>query len=243
MARRLSARHLLEVNAPMALERSAALPVSDTLASEQARWTAADRVVAVSGWLTAHIRRLAPDAQVVHVPNGSSLDIPPASRDAVRESLGWYGPVAIHHGTLRAWHGLSAGDVLDILDALGRAGWRVVVVGDAPAAAPVVRHPAVERLPHADPEALARLLYAADVGLAPYPPSAPPWLDPLKLADCRALGLPVVGSVHPATVSCAKQVPLHDPGAWVSAARELQGVRERTPRPWSVVCAEALEGW
>jgi hypothetical protein len=244
-ARRVGARHLLEVNAPLALERSDARPVSRLLRDERRRLRSADRVIAVSPWLMGWVRRLAPTASVRCVPNGSALVAPAVSREACREALGWTGPVALHHGTLRAWHGLTGASsgIRAVLDAFGTAGWRVVVVGDAPLDAPVLRHPALERLPHADPIALARLLHAADVGLAPYGDDAPPWLDPLKLADCAAVGLSVVGSVHPATRRCAAQVPLGAPQHWVEAAEQIRGDRGAHGRSWSGVCAEALAGW
>ena len=243
VARAVGAAHLLEVNAPLSLERSAARSVGRTLREVSRRTRRADRVVVVSPWLVEHVKRLAPSAEVVEVSNGSDLACPHAPREAIRESLGWDGPVAVHHGTLRAWHGWSGRSVVRMLDRFSAAGWRVVVAGDAPEGAQVVDHPGLDRLPHADSEALARMLYAADVGLAPYPAAAPAWLDPLKLADCAAIGLPVVGSVHPATRRCAVQVPLHDPDAWVRAAESVRGQRTARPRPWSQVCTEALAGW
>ena len=162
-------------------------------------------------------------------------DLTPGDRQATRRRNRWSGPVLIHHGSLGPWHGMSG--VGPLLDALPEA--RLAVVGDGPSP----EHPRIEAFPAADPGALADLLSAADVGLVPTPPDAPAWLDPLKVWDFRAVGLPSVGSAHPATHGCDRRVPSGDVDAWVDAVRTLLGApRTPRPRPWKQVCREALRG-
>ncbi|MEZ4317067.1 MAG: glycosyltransferase family 4 protein [Myxococcota bacterium] len=225
LARHAGVPHLLEVNAPLSLERG-----EDP--GEGARLARADRVIAVSPWLgrwaESHGAR-----EVRVVPNGT--DVVAVDRDAARRTLGLNGTILVHHGSLGAWHGLD--HLPRILEAVPEVRLVVVGEGDVPA------HPRVSVLPFQDAAQLAQVLCAADVAVVPTPDLAPPWLDPLKIHDCRAAGLPVVGSVHPATRLADRQVPLLDPSAWRRAVLELAGApRHVRERPWSAVCDEALRG-
>jgi glycosyltransferase involved in cell wall biosynthesis len=141
--------------------------------------------------------------------------------------------VLVHHGSLRPWHGTELlGPVLDRLpDAT------LVLIGDGPA----VPHERVLHLPWVASALLGDLLAAADVGLLPYPEDAPPWFDALKLHDYRAVGLPVVGSAHPASAG-VDRVVARDPSAWAEAIRGLEGVRHApVVRTWADVAREGLQ--
>lgn len=223
LARRLRIPHAVELNAPLALEAGRPGRQATVLAG-------ADAVFAVSPWLVDWARGQGA-RRVVHLPNGS--DLGPGDRDATRDRLGLHGPVAVHHGSLRPRHGVRLlGPVLDAMPDL-----TLLLVGDGP----TLDHPRVLHHPSADPPVLADLLAASDVLLLPLAPDAPPWLDPLKLRDARAVGLPVVGSAHPATLGADVRLPV-DPARWVGAIRSLVGVRHApVDRSWRVVCAEALD--
>jgi len=223
-ARQRGAVHLLELNAPMALEHR-----SDP--DERAVIARTDRVITVSPWLQRYATRLgARDARCV--PNGSELIA--LDHRAARKDLGWTGRVLVHHGSLSDWHGLAG--FLPILDALDAT---LVVIGTGS----VPHHPRLVHLPFANRPELARLLSAADVAIAPVPDHAPPWLDPLKIHDYRAIGIPVIGSPHPATALADRRIPLQQIDAWVEAVSALsEQPRIPSPRPWTRVCAEALRG-
>lgn len=216
LARRLGVPHVLEVNAPLSVDRGRR-GLEDTLLRRT------DRVVAVSAWIGDWARsRGAHDVHVV--PNGSSL-VPPDVPVAPGLRL-------VHHGSLRPWHGVHL--LPAVLDRLPEATLDVLG-GDAPA------HPRIRRWPHLDPAPLAAHLAGAHVGLVPYPPDAPPWFDPLKLHDYRAIGLPTVGSMHPAAASCDLRAPITEPDTWAVAIRSARELPRRpVARPWSQVAREAL---
>lgn len=215
LARRLGVPHVLEVNAPLSLERGRPSRV------ERHVLRGADRVVVVSDWLARWARGLG--ARDVHVvPNGSDL-VPTGSPTA--------GLRLVHHGSGRSWHG--TGFLGALLDRLPDA--ELHTMGGVR-----VDHPRAVAWPHRGPEALQDHLSTCHVGLLPYPRDAPPWFDPLKLHDYRAVGLPVVGSRHPAARGADRRVDPADLEGWVRAVRELAGSRRVERRPWVVVAEEAL---
>lgn len=211
LARRCGARHLLEVNAPLDLERRRAGQLARVV-----RGT--DRVIAVSAWIASWARERGA-REVVLVPNASELrPIQVERADGLR---------LVHHGSVRPWHGVAF--LPRLLEALPEA--RLTLVGGRTAP-----HPRIDFEPWLPGAQLARVLSAAHVGLLPYPHDAPPWLDPLKLADYRNLGIPTVGSIHPAAAGADRQVGLQDPQGWAEAVRQLaRAPRCPRPRTWESV--------
>lgn len=214
LARHLGAAHWLEVNAPLDVEARRAGRLGWTV-----RHT--DQVLAVSPWMVDWARGLGAK-RVVHLPNASAL------RDPGLPKL--EGCVAVHHGSLQAWHGTSF--LPRLLDAMPTL--RIRVVGPAPLPA----HARLEQLPWLEHDALAAALSPCHVGLLPYPDDAPPWLDPLKAADYRAVGLPVLGSLHTAARSADLQVDVGDLQGWVEGIERLASSPAALPGPsWSEALA------
>jgi hypothetical protein len=215
---------LLEVNAPVVEERlqTARIPdLAGVRAAVQHNAVGADRVLVVSAWLHGWARRLGvvPE-RLRHVPNGASVS-DPGDRATTRRRLGWDGPVVGVLGSGRPWHGLARlPAIADLLP-----GWTVAVIGPETAI-----HPRIRGLGPIPEEAVGEILAALDVGLIPTPPDAPPWFDPLKRADFRAAGVPVVAGIAPNT-----------PDAWAAAVLAARGA-DRTPhvRSWRTVVEEAL---
>lgn len=207
--------------------------------AERRNLATATRVVAVSSWLARWaVEQGADPARVRHVPNGSAL-AGPGDRQAGRARWGLSGLVVVLLGAHRPWHG--AHHLPALLAALPEA--TAVVIG---AGAVAVDHPRVRHMPHLEGADLADALSAADVGLAPYD-GAPPWLNPLKIADYVAVGLPVVARDVGDSAHLLREVgqtmPDLDPAAWAQAVRALSGWTPRPrPRPWATVIDEALEG-
>ncbi len=217
LARRRGIPHILELNAPLSLERGRRSRVEAKVLRET------DVVIAVSPWLGRWAEQRGA-RQVRVVPNGS--DLRPAGPPAPGLGL-------IHHGSLRPWHGMERS--IAILDALPEA--TLDVIGGRPA----VEHPRLRWWPVMEPPALARLISRASVALLPYPPDAPPWFDPLKLHDYRAVGVPVVGTLHPACAAADLRVQWDDIDGWVAAIRDLAGRRNPPrPRPWTDVARAIL---
>jgi glycosyltransferase involved in cell wall biosynthesis len=209
LARALDVPHVVELNAPLALEHRTyrGAGVDDLPAAAEARLLrAADAVVAVSEPLREHALRVGADPGRVTVrANGVDHErFHPGARDPrLRAALGLDGgPVVGFVGGLRGWHGV---DVLP--DLLGRlreriADVRLLIVGNGPLAGPLeeelgrrgLRHRAVltGAVAHDRVPALVREL---DVALAPYPPLAHDfYFSPLKLLEYMACGVPVVAS-------------------------------------------------
>ena len=245
---RLAARHgvprVVELNAPLTLERARFEDLRDAVLAEvleKASLRGADRVVAVSDWLAGWAVAAAGCApeRVVHVPNGVE-DRGPGDRSATRARLGLTGLVVGFLGTLKPWHGVER--LPGILRALPDA--TALVVGDGPV--PVPDHPRIVAVGRVAPPALPDHLAAMDVGLAPYATDTPPWFCPLKVLEYSAAGLPVVagdaGDCRTLLAGSAGEVlGTDDPFAWADAIRR-QAQAPRTPRlrTWHDVVAEAL---
>jgi glycosyltransferase involved in cell wall biosynthesis len=169
---------------------------------------AADLVVSVTAQLRDHLvaRWGVPPAKAVVLPNGVDTDrFKPDSdaRAAARQALGvGDAPVVLFVGNFYEWH-----DVGTLLDAFAevrprRPDARLLLVGDGATrtameerARALLLDDAVRftgLLPHDD---VPRLMAAADIAVAPYPPLKHDlWLSPLKLYEYLASGLPVVAS-------------------------------------------------
>jgi glycosyltransferase involved in cell wall biosynthesis len=245
IARSCGAVHVVEVNALLAEEESRWRGLVQTrLAAERELETlrAADHVVTVSAEWEQRVRELlGPDASVVTVPNGFDEDLVrrPLDRDAVRRRHGIPAHVglAVFTGTLRPWHGVET--AVDAVAALPDAVHLAVAGGGEMGAA--LRARATElgaghrvhllgHLPHPDTLDLVR---AADVALAPYPPSADFAFSPLKLMEYVGAGTPVVASAVGQVVPVLEEAGvgvLVTPGDAGDLAR---GIREVLDDPWA----------
>jgi glycosyltransferase involved in cell wall biosynthesis len=209
LARALGIPHVVELNAPLALEHRTyrGAGVGDLPAAAEARLLGeADAVVAVSEALREHALRVgaAPERVTVR-PNGVDRErFRPGGRDPrLRAALGLDGePLVGFVGGLRGWHGVDA--LPELLERLAARvpDVRLLVVGDGPLAGPLeddlarrgLRERAVltgavahERVP--------ALLRELDVALAPYPRLDHDfYFSPLKLLEYMACGVPVVAS-------------------------------------------------
>jgi glycosyltransferase involved in cell wall biosynthesis len=242
-ARRLAARggipRLVELNAPLAQERERYGRIRDigyAHRMERKSLISADRVIAVSAWLTAWARDLG-CAETRHVPNG--VDTHLGDREAGRRDL--RGLVIGFVGTHKPWHGIER--IPAILDALPTA--TALLVGQGPVEVP--RHPRLVSRGRLSPNELPDAIAAMDVGLVPYANDAPPWFCPLKILQYRAQGVPIVASD---VGDCRALIGNHGeivagdaPQHWADAIRR-QAETPRIPhqRTWDEVVAEALDG-
>jgi glycosyltransferase involved in cell wall biosynthesis len=209
LARALDVPHIVELNAPLALEhRTYRSETGDDLpaACERRLLRGADAVVVVSEALRRHALGLgvAPHRVVVR-PNGVDRErFRPARRDpALRVALGLNGgPVVGFVGGLRPWHGVDA--LPEVLAQLTEhaPGVRLLIVGDGPMADPLERELARRGLrdravltgavPH---ERVPGLIRELDVAVAPYPLLDHDfYFSPLKLLEYMACAVPVVAS-------------------------------------------------
>lgn len=212
LADALGARHVLEVNAPLAEEAARHRGLEDEAgarAMEDAALRAADGVVVVSRELARRATALRGDDAVLHLPNGVELGrfrVEPGVRGEVRAAAGW-GPdetVVAFVGTLKPWHGLDRLAAAFRIAAEDEPGLRLLVVGDGPVRPDLERELTAAGLGErtcftgaVSPEEVARWLAAADVGVAPYPAHEGFYFSPLKVGEYAAAGLAVVMSDLP----------------------------------------------
>lgn len=239
---------ILEVNAPASRERE---QFEQLRRPELARrWEgdvlrAAPVIVTVSTWLRDWLVREHGCRRVQVVANGTAAQPGDRARGRARLGLGSDEPAIGFLGSMKPWHGV--GRLARVARALGT---RLVLLGER-------RDPATflvegERLPEdtiwpghlAGPE-LWDAVAALDVGLAPYPETAPPWFCPLKILDYRAQGVPVVasevGECAGLVGEAGSVVPPEDDEALVEAVRSWLG-RRTAPwrRTWSEVGEEMI---
>jgi glycosyltransferase involved in cell wall biosynthesis len=180
------ARWILEVNAPLVLERERYQRVRRPAWArdwERDVLLAAPEIVAVSRWLVGWLGELG-CRNVRHLPNGVAPHV--GRREEARARLGLEDSFVVGFvGSMKPWHGVER--LGAVLDRLPRA--RGLLVGEGPVAFHHPRCVATGRVP--EPE-VADLCAAMDVGLAPYRADAPPWFCPLKVLALRAQGTPVV---------------------------------------------------
>ncbi|MFH1469903.1 MAG: glycosyltransferase family 4 protein [Pseudomonadota bacterium] len=253
VARRLGVPLVLEVNAPLVLERRR-FGVAPLMGPAE-RWErralqVADHLVAVSSWLVDWlVREQGCDPARVHLlPNG----VPglPGDRARGRALAGlphdaW---VLGFLGAFRPWHGL--GMLRPLLEALPEAHLLLVGAarpGEEHLVADLARQPRVTMAGRRPEAEVADLVAAMDLGLAPYPADAPPWFCPLKILAYRAQGTPAlaadVGDCRALVGEAGAALPPGDIQAFTAAARAWRGRRvEPAARTWRDVAAELLVG-
>ena len=201
LKRRYGVPLILEVNAPLVMERMAFGGLTWTGIAkrwERLAWQAADMVCPVSGPLARIVATNGvPPARITVIPNGIRADMfhPEADGSSVRASLGISNKTIIGFtGFVRDWHGLDR--VIRFLVDQKRPDLHFLVVGDGPARA------ALESLaqetgvadqltltgvvPHDD---IAGYVAAFDIALQP---ASVPYASPLKLFEYMAMARPIV---------------------------------------------------
>ena len=209
VARALNVPHLVELNAPLAVEQASYRGTGlGELAARAEQWmlARADAILAVSDSLRDHAISLGVEATRVHVsPNGvdPSLFQPGPPDAAVRARLGLdEGPLLGFVGGLRPWHGVEV--LPELLERLARRHRKVqlVIVGDGQLRSQLEesfgkvksdgRAIFTGALPH---EQVASVIRQFDLALAPYPKLDHPfYFSPLKLFEYMACGVPVVAA-------------------------------------------------
>jgi glycosyltransferase involved in cell wall biosynthesis len=201
--------HLLEVNAPLRLERARTKGLALAgLAGrvEGALFAGSDAVLVVSDALRRYVlERSGGAARVVVQPNGvDTARFLARGRDLqVRAQLG-LAPEAFvvgFTGSLKPWHGV---DVLLEAFATVRSAEpaaRLLIVGEGPQdaalrarAAALGLGPSVVFTGRVEHDAIPRYLAAMDAGVAPYLQVPDFYFSPLKLYEYMAAGLAVVAS-------------------------------------------------
>jgi glycosyltransferase involved in cell wall biosynthesis len=206
LKRRFRLPYLLEVNAPIALERSQhgglGLPAL-ARRLEASVWKAADVLLPVTAVLADMlVAQGVKRERIMVIPNGIDLAAFEAAppRDAAKRRLGIDGRLVLGFaGFVRAWHGLD--QVIDFIAEARRPELLLFVVGDGPAcealmqrardrgvAAQVTLAGIVER------NDIPAHLAAFDIALQP---AATPYASPLKLFEYLAAGCAIVAPRQP----------------------------------------------
>ena len=209
LAEKFNVPHIVELNAPLALEQSAYRATGfGELAAQAERWTLtqADAVIVVSAELRKHVISLGVKPGRVHVlPNGvnPSLFCPAQPDPTLRRKLKLGdGPVLGFVGGLRPWHGVEV--LPELLARLSKRhpGVRLVIAGDGQLRGALERGfkqrglakqvVFTNALLHEEVPAVIRQF---DIALAPYPkPDHDFYFSPLKLFEYMACGVPVVAA-------------------------------------------------
>jgi glycosyltransferase involved in cell wall biosynthesis len=201
-ARYFGIPYLLEVNAPLALERGKFGGLSwPRLAAwtERLTWRAANYVLPVTGVLAQHVENAGvPKERIVVAPNGVDLNRlkPTETSDAAKLRLGFGQNLVLGFvGFVRDWHGLD--HIVDLLaQEPNLQNARLLVVGDGPACdglrAQAERLHIAERvvitgvISH---DRLPNYLSAMDIALQPH---VTPYASPLKVVEYMALGRAII---------------------------------------------------
>lgn len=205
LSRSMSVPLILEVNAPLAVERARhgklALK-SIAAASESAIWRAADRVLPVTRVLAHHVEAVGvPPERIAVIPNGVEASFL-ADHDgrAVRSRYGLDGKIVLGFtGFVRDWHGLDR--VVAFLGDRRRQDIALLIVGDGDARAGIERQAkglGVERAVIftgvVQREAAPAHLAAFDIALQP---AVTPYASPLKLMEYMAAGRAIIAPDSP----------------------------------------------
>jgi glycosyltransferase involved in cell wall biosynthesis len=206
LKRRYGLPYLLEVNAPLALERHqndglAFLKLAQRL--EAAVWKSADVVLPVTEVLANIIEAEGVDRRRIEVvPNGINLGTLDRRLEAnvAKERLGLADRLVLGFtGFVRPWHGLDR--IIDFIAESGRSDLFLLVVGDGPARSLLVdyahRKGVAERVRFTgvvNREDVPAVVSAFDIALQP---AATPYASPLKLFEYLALGRAIVAPRQP----------------------------------------------
>jgi glycosyltransferase involved in cell wall biosynthesis len=200
LARRRRLPFLVEVNAPLAEERSrfGGLRLQGLARwTERFVWRAACHVLPVTEVLAGHVREAGvPPGRIAVVPNGIELVEFPAPVPAPAKPVVTLGFV----GFVRDWHGLDA-VVREIAGFCGATPLELLVVGEGPA------RPGLERLAAelgiadrvrftglAERQAVPGLVAGFDIALQP---AAVAYASPLKVFEYMAAGRAIVAPDQP----------------------------------------------
>ncbi len=218
LAAKFKVPHLVELNAPLAVEQAAYRATGfGELAAQAERWTLnqAHAVIVVSTELAKHVRALGVAAKKIHImPNGVNPELFCVNSGRARHSVradglksvnGAHGvtrPTLGFVGGLRPWHGVEI--LPRLLAQLSRRhpGLRLVVAGDGQLRGELEREFRKRGLSHRVEftgallhEAVPEVIRCFDVALAPYPRHDHDfYFSPLKLFEYMACGVPVVAS-------------------------------------------------
>lgn len=194
--------YLVEINAPLALERTQNGELSlQALGrwSERLVWRAADYALPVTQVLAEHVARAGVARErIVVVPNGVNwqrfADLP--GREEAKRRLGLSGRLVLGFaGFVRAWHGLD--HLIDFLALRGeRHNVHLLLIGDGPARAELEERAAdrgvADRLTVTgvlDRRQVAQHLAAFDIALQP---GVTAYASPLKLFEYMAAGCAIL---------------------------------------------------
>lgn len=196
LKRRTGLPLILEINAPLAEERSAHGRLfwkSWARASERAIWRAADAALAVSGVLAERMRAAGVDEDKIHVVHNGVGPMFVETHDPykIRAQLGLKDKTVLGFaGFMRDWHGLDR--VLKFMAAQRRKDLHLLLVGDGPARPELEKQ--ADELNLADQMTVAGVVqrdalpdYAAAFDIA-LQPAATAYASPLKLFEYMALG-------------------------------------------------------
>jgi glycosyltransferase involved in cell wall biosynthesis len=208
LARALGIRHLLEVNAPLALEhqkRRGLELVHLARDAERQIWLETDHVLVVSKELQDVVVSSGVPAERVSVlPNAVDPHrFSPERTQAVPALRGRYGldgkRVIGFVGTLKPWHGVHT--LIDAFRDLHRAVPRthLLLVGDGPERQALERRvgdlglgEAVSFTGNVAPDEVPDFIAAMDIAVAPYVPSENFYYSPLKIFEYMSMAKPVV---------------------------------------------------
>ena len=243
-ADRLGRPWVLEVNAPLVRERTRFEEVrlkAWARGWERSVLQAAPAIAAVSRWLVDWLKTEVGCRRVKWVPNGVTPFVGDRVRGRRMLGLADDEPAIGFVGSFKPWHGHDR--LAKVASALRL---KLVLIGRRPDKVDGLPPEQVVLPGHLAGQDLADAVAALDVGLAPYPPDAPPWFCPLKVFDYRAQGVPVVttqvGDAALLVRGGGTAVPPDDTVALVEACRYWLG-RRPPPRVrrWSSVAREVLE--
>ncbi len=202
---------------------------------------AADQIICVSDAAKKHLvaHRRVPPHKVAVFPNGVDtrrFRPDPEARREVRAAMDIDArPLIIFTGSFYQWH-----DVATLVDAFARLlahypDARLLLVGDGAERPAITRRVAEANLSHAvrftgavAHAQVPRLVAAADIAVAPYPPMQQElWLSPMKLFEYMAAGVAIIASAAGQVATVIQDgdngllVPPGDVAAMASALRQL----------------------